>query len=131
MKYIATIPEKDKKIAYLLCKDKKILIPMELRDDSCFIYPKLKNTCESILYALKARIILSKIYKYQNGIFYTYIRIKRGYGYIDINTSPLTALGVSRLFGVPLLISEDIVKDKGFYITKKMIEDAFNKDLPV
>ena len=125
-KYITTVPGNDRKTAYLLCKNSKILVPMELRDESNFVYPDLCTVFRHILTTLKAEIVSSKIYKLQNGAFYTYLTLRQESKFTDINIPPVIALKICRMLDTPIFIDEKIIKNLGFCVTKKMIENALN-----
>ena len=125
-KYITTIPGDDKRTAYFLCKNPRILVPMELSDDSNFVYPDLCTIFRQIITALRAEIISSKIYKFQDSAFYTYLTLKQKGKYMDINIPPVIALKICRMFDTPILINERIINDVGFCVTKEMIENALS-----
>ena len=123
-KYITTIPGNDRKTAYLLCKNPKILVPMELKDESNFFYPDLCTIFRHILTTLRAEVVSSKIYKLQDGAFYTYLTLKQERKFTDINIPPVVALKICRMLDTPIFIDEKIIKNLGFFVTRKMIENA-------
>ncbi len=125
-KYITTIPGDAKKTAYFLCKNTKVLVPMELRDESNVAYPDLCTIFRHILTTLKAEVVSSKIYKFQDNTFYSYLTLRQGRKFTDINIPPIVALKVCKMFNVPVFINEKIIKDLGFCVTRRMIENALN-----
>ncbi|EKD94946.1 MAG: hypothetical protein ACD_25C00145G0003 [uncultured bacterium] len=125
-KYITTIPGNDKRTAYFLCKNPKVLVPMELKDAVNFVYPDLCTIFRHVLTTLKTEIISAKIYKFQDGVFYTYLTINQGSKYTDINIPPLVALKICKMLNAPILINEKIIREVGFCVTREMIDNALN-----
>ena len=125
-KYITTIPGNDKKTAYFLCKNPKVLVPMELKDTSNFAYPDLFTIFRHVLTTLKTEVVSSKINKFQDDVFYAYLTLNQEGKYTDINMPPLAAFKICNMLGIPILLDEKIIRDLGFLVTKEMIESAIN-----
>lgn len=130
VKFITNIPYKDSSTYYLFNKSKNTLIPIEISKESNEdATPSLYNSMKRLVYALGYSFLCLKIYKFDQNIFYTYLSIyKNGNSesVMDINIGFSDGIEISKETSIPIYINEEIIKQVGFVVTRKLVEKALS-----
>lgn len=121
LKYLATIKDQQSLVSYFYCKEYKTFLPVNLKYDTKF--PKSSDTIFRIINALKAKVVEIKIYREQEGFFYTYITLKLHGGLYDISSNFEDAFELSTVAKIPVYVEQTILQKNGIKVTKDMLEE--------
>jgi bifunctional DNase/RNase len=128
--FITNIPYKDFCTYYLFNKSKKVLIPIEVdKETSSKVTPSIYNSMKRLVYALGYSFLCLKIYKYDQNIFYTYLSIYKKDNLseeVDLNIGFTDGIEISKEIGIPIYISEEIIRKVGIVVTRRLVEKALS-----
>jgi len=130
VKFITSIPYKDFITYYLFNKTKKILIPIEIsKEESVRAVPTIYNSMKRLISALGYSLLCLKIYKLDQNIFYTYLSICKNdnlSNVMDLNIGLKDGVEISKETNIPIYINEEIIKQVGIVVTRKLVEKALS-----
>lgn len=114
---------------YIFANEKQIIFPIQMNTDEakCLVKTLYKGNTEGNIYettkrlaaALNAKITSIIIYKYLDGIFYTYIRVTKQEEVLDINVKFSDALILATACNLPIYIKDQIITDFGIELVSK------------
>lgn len=126
VKYITKVPYKDFCTYYLYCVSNKTLLPIEVENQKIKKYhiPSIYNSIKRILNALRYPALRVSIYHARDGIFYSYLTIKKGKCSLDINVDFEDSIEISRELSVPIYVRDKVISEYGIEVTKDLISKA-------
>ena len=137
--FIALIPNEQTKahnyIAYLIQKQDKIILPLDIQKTEAvrylkssnsheFVNPSTHNTVYRIFMGLNIKINNISFYKYDGENFYTYLDEESNNKNIKINVSPIDGLILSKMSNCPIYVKDEILYQTGIKLTEKVLRDA-------
>lgn len=122
---------------YLLNKELKILLPINMNTyasnklalaEAKDIEPRphIHNTLGRVVTALNEKFICAIIYGYADEIFYAYLRVTKGNGFIDIDCKPSDALSISIRQNLPIYVEEHVYTENGIPVTWDLIKRSLD-----
>jgi bifunctional DNase/RNase len=90
----------------------------------------MHNTFIRTLNAFGTKISSISLYQYTSNTFLAYIRIKRDRETLDINSSFEDCLVLAVSNDIKILIEERILLERGFFVSKEMVEKALIENSP-
>jgi len=137
VKAVVDDPEslKQDSTVYLFNKEQRILLPIKMPPPSAVtilnaretpneIRPHIHNTAIRIIKALKAEVDSITIYAYQEEIFYSYIKIRRGGNCLEIDARPSDAISIALRQDVPVFVNESVYERVGIKVTKELLRNS-------
>ncbi|MFA6981601.1 MAG: bifunctional nuclease domain-containing protein [Patescibacteria group bacterium] len=124
--------------AYFFCKGINYLLPITVTANCIsniissqnFTVPRMHNTFIRTLNAFGTKISSISLYQYTSNTFLAYIRIKRDRETLDINSSFEDCLVLAVSNDIKILIEERILLERGFFVSKEMVEKALIENSP-
>jgi bifunctional DNase/RNase len=118
--------------AYFFCKGLNYLLPIPITatcitnviNSSNFTLPQMHNTFIRTLKAFGTSITRVNIYRCDSDTYLAYIRIKRGTTTLDINSTFEDCLVFAANHNVQVTVEEELLLEKGFFVSKEMVEKA-------
>lgn len=118
--------------AYLYCKELNYLLPITITGNCLnniirvndFSIPHIHNTFIRTLKAFDTKVVSIRIYAYIQDTFLAYINILRGSRTLEINSNFEDCLVLITNTSVIIQIEEKLLKKKGFFVSKRMVEKA-------
>lgn len=126
IKFVTKINYKDFSTYYLYCKPLKTLLPVETSEDKPF--PSSTNTLKRLINALGGKIKYLKIYRCDQGNFYTYLNVEKSGSFFDVNISFKDGIDMVRDSCIPIYADEKILTNFGFEVTKELVKKALTEN---
>jgi bifunctional DNase/RNase len=143
IEFLTEITDKTQKTFYLFDREQKVLLPLEspLENSTGVAWenqhqsrlPETRGnaisthrTLEMILKAVGARILQTKIYLHQEGVYYTYLMVEQAGRLYEVNIPCTDAVEIARRNKLPIYVTEEILKECGIAITKELLQEALN-----
>ena len=131
VKYLIHIDQKAYTTYYLFQKTDKILLPIQIPTHQyyrlCDFQPNQPDTLDTLktaIFSLDGQVVNIKIYLYLDRCYYSYISIEKNGQTMEINSGLYDAINLAVSLKAPILIEKNILKECGYKITKKMIEQV-------
>ena len=141
IEFLTEVADKTQKTFYLFDREQKVLLPLESpvenptetgRENQCQSQPPRSHnntvstyrTLEMILKAVGARILQTKIYLHQEGIYYTYLMVEQAGRLYEVNIPCTDAVEIARRNKLPIYVADEILQKQGIAITKELLQEA-------
>jgi uncharacterized protein len=122
---------------YLLNKKSKLLLPVEINKESAKALtlaqqniptprPHIHDTIRRLIASLNGKVAGITINMYRDGIFYSYIRVKNGNKYYDIDSKATDAIAIAIRSNAPIYIEDDVIQGVGIKITQELLDRSLN-----
>ncbi len=131
---IALVPNSDKYTVYLFEKEEKYVIPVDFSASQAKQLlrpsaqeqnqPSIYNTARRLICGLGGNLISVLIYKYDAGVFYTYLNVATQNKKLDFNANIADALNIAKRFSAPIYIKNEVLDGCGFKVTRQILRDA-------
>lgn len=119
-------------IVYLYDKKEKILLPIKVGayageslimalQNSPMPRPHIHDTARRIVHALSGEVDSVVITDCTGEIFYSYLRLKTGSVFLDIDAKPSDSIAIAIRAGAPVYAKESLLKKAGILLTRELL----------
>ncbi len=117
---------------YLFNKELRILLPIKIneisarqilfaKEDSFEPRPSVHDTTRRLVATLSGKIDRVIINGYSNDIFYSYIRVRQGNKYFDVDSKPTDAIALALRSKAPIFVDKRLADEVGIKVTPEML----------
>lgn len=138
----AIIPSSDEPgfyTVYLFTPEEKILLPLTCNKWACeslllamqkklSVRPHVHDTLRRVVLAVGARVAGAYIYRVNDGVFYSYLRVMLDGEVLDIDSKATDAICVALRLDIPIFVSGDVCDEAGIKVTKELLERSIRTD---